>query len=142
MIPLHLFASFQWSLSSSRAVFILPPTFPHQPTAGTGGISHRLSPAWTWSQKELSVAVYAVLSSPDGIKNESCCHKQGTRSVWSVPQAPCAPLRCTWCRFLSHPSCGCQFFLLTACPPDPRHTLCSHSPCTCLYPHHALTLWS
>ena len=93
---------------------------PHQPTAGTEGISHRLSPAWTWSQKELSVAVYAVLSPPNGIKNESSCPKQGTRSLWSVPQVPCAPLSY---RFLCQPSCGCQFFLPTAGAPDLRHTL-------------------
>ena len=35
------------SLSSLQAVFILLQPSPHQPPAGTGGISHRLSPAWT-----------------------------------------------------------------------------------------------
>ena len=57
-IYLHLF---QWSLSSSWAVFIRLPPSPHQTPAGTGGISHKLSPAWTWSQRQPSVAVYVRL---------------------------------------------------------------------------------
>ena len=37
-------------------------------------------------------SVYSTVSPPDGIKNESCCPKQGMKSVWPVPQAPCVPL--------------------------------------------------
>ena len=55
---LHLL---QWSLPSSQTVLILLPPFPHQPPAGAGGISHRLIPAWTWSQRQPSVAVYVWL---------------------------------------------------------------------------------
>ena len=57
-IYLHLF---QWSLSSSQIVFILLPPFPHQPPTGAGGTSHRLIPAWTWSQIQPSAAVYVQL---------------------------------------------------------------------------------
>ena len=47
--------------------------FPHQPPAGTGGISHRLSPAWTWSQSSPTQQhICVALSPPDGIQNESC----------------------------------------------------------------------
>ena len=59
-------------------------------------------------------SICVAVSQPDGIKNESCCSKQGTRSVWPLPQASCAPLSC---RFLSQSGCGCQVFLLTAGPP-------------------------
>ena len=38
---------FSVSLSSLQAVLILLQPSPHQPPAGTGGISHRFSPAWT-----------------------------------------------------------------------------------------------
>ena len=43
-------------------------------------------------------SVCVAVSPSDGIKNESCCPKQGMRSVWPVPQASCIPLSC---RFLS-----------------------------------------
>ena len=34
---------------------------PHQPPAGTRGIFHGLSPAWTWSQRQPCAAVYVRL---------------------------------------------------------------------------------
>ena len=43
-------------------------------------------------------SICVAVSPSDGIKNESCCPKQGMRSVWTVPQASCIPLSC---RFLS-----------------------------------------
>ena len=130
--------SFQWSLSSITDIFhsAVPP-FPHQPPAGTGGISHRLSPVWTWSQRQPSAAVYVWLFHHlMGLKNESCCPKHGMRSVWPVPQASCVPLSC---RFLSQSGCGYWFFLLTAGPPDLRYPLCSCSHIH-LCPCDALTL--
>ena len=49
--------SFQWSLSSSKAVFILYPIFLIPATSRDRGISRRLSPACSWSQRKLSEAV-------------------------------------------------------------------------------------
>ena len=37
-------------------------------------------------------SVYSAVSQPHGIKNESFCPKQGMKSVWPIPQAPCVPL--------------------------------------------------
>ena len=108
--------SFSWSLSSSWAVFILLPPSPHQPLAVTRGISHRFSPAWTWSQRQPHPAAYMCGSfttwwDPKWV----LLPKQGKRSVWPVPQEQCTQLSC---RFLSQTNCGCRFFLQTASPPD------------------------
>ena len=99
-IYLHLF---QWSLSSSQAVFILLPPFPQQPPAGAGGISHRLSPAWTWSKRAQYSSICAALSLPDGIKNKACCSKLGTRSIWPISQEP---LSCLAAGFSPSPAVG------------------------------------
>ena len=99
MILMHLFASFQWSLSSSRAVFILLPTSSYQPSVGTGGISPQAQPCLDLESERAKCSnACAALSPPDEIKCESWCPKHGTRSIWPLPQVPCAPLNC---RFLS-----------------------------------------
>ena len=104
VIPLHFFASSQWSLSSSRAVFILLSVLPHTsllqglegfPTGSAlSGPGVRDSPAqqcmcgsfttW-WDQK------WVLLP------------KQGRRSVWFVSWGTIAPLSC---RFLFQPTWG------------------------------------
>ena len=65
---------------------------PNQPPAGTGGISQTQPCLDLESETAPCSRVYSAVSPPDGIKNESCCPKQGTRSVWPIPQAPCVPL--------------------------------------------------
>ena len=129
--------SFRWSLSPITDIFhsAIPP-FPHQPPAGTGGISHRQPCLDLESETAPCSSVCVAASPPDGIKNESCCPKQGMRSVWPVPQASCVPLSC---RFLSQSGCGYWFFLLTAGPPDLSYPLCSCSHIH-LCPCDALTL--
>ena len=93
----------------------------HQPPVRTGRISHRLSPAWTWSQRQPHAATYVQLFLYLMGSKMSCCPEQGTRSLWPVAQGPRAPFSS---RFLPQPSCGCQLFLLTVSPPDHGYPLC------------------
>ena len=85
---------FPWSLSSSQAVFILLPPSPHQPSAGTGRISHKLSPAWTRRQRQCE-----ILSLQDGIRSKmSLAAPSRVRGLFGLfPGEPCTPLSC---RFL------------------------------------------
>lgn len=66
---MHLFASFQYSLSSPQAVFILLSSLPQSP-AGTRDISPlarpRLGPEAETARRS---SIFEALSPPDGIKN-------------------------------------------------------------------------
>ena len=124
---------FPWSLSSSQAVFFLLPPSPHQPPAGTGRISHRLIPAWTQRQRQCE-----ILSPPDGIRSKmNLAAPSRARCLFGLfPGEPCTPLSC---RFLFQPSCGFQFFLLTASSPDLKHPLCSVTSAPLSHHHLILT---
>ena len=102
------------SLSSSQAVFTLLQSSPHPPPAGTGGISHRLSPAWTWSQRQPSAAVYVQLFHHLMGSKMSLVAPSSARGLFGLfPGEAGVPLSC---RVLPQPTCRCWFFLLTACP--------------------------
>ena len=114
---------FSLSLSSSRAVSILLSVLPHTSPYRNWRDFPQAQPCLDLKSETASHSSICVpLSPPDGIRNESCCPKQGPRSVWPVPQALCTPLNC---RFLSKPNYGCCLFLLTAGPPDLRYHLYS-----------------
>ena len=91
-------------------------------------------------------SVCAALSPPDGIKNETCCSKQGTRSVWPISQEPLSHLAAgsspsptvgadsSWWQ-PAHLTSSTLFFSVML-------AILSHSPHFMNpYPHHALTLW-
>ena len=116
---------------------------PHQPPAGTGGISHRLSPVWTWSQRQPCTTVYVWLFH----------HLMGSKMSLAPQAGQEVCLVCllgnhcpTWLQVSLLAHLGCWYFLLTASPPDLKYSLClvmsSHSLCY-MYPcpHHASTLW-
>lgn len=110
---------------------------PRQPPAGLGLFQPGLSPGWARGQRQPSIAVCVRLSYHlVGSEIESCCPKQGRRSLWPISQVPCAPLSH---RFLSQPSCGCQFFLLTAhLTSGIWYPLCSESSALWFH-HHVVT---
>ena len=114
VIPLHFFASFQWSLSSLQfsSCFL---SFPTPASCRDWRDFPQAQPCLDLESETApcSSICMAVLP-PDGIKNESCCLNLGMRSVWPIPQASCVPL-CFM--FLSQSGCGCQVFLLTAGAP-------------------------
>ena len=109
---------------------------PQQPSVGTGGISHRLSPAWNWSQRLLSKVVrdcwvYAWLFHHLMGWNMSLAAPSRARGLFDLFPRYHVPHSAAG---FSQPSCGCRFFLLTAGPPDLRHALApTHHEHACVY---------
>ena len=133
MIPLHLFESFPWICLHHRqfsSCFCLPhisllqelegfPTgsaLPGPEVINSPTQQHMCSSFTTWWDPKWVLLL-----------------KQGTKSVWPVPQAPRAPLSF---RFLSQPNCGCRFFLQTANPPDLMYPFCPATSSLLSHPPH------
>ena len=138
VIPLHFFASFQWNLSSLQAVFILLSVLSHTSLLQwlEGFLMGSALPGPGVRDSPVQQCICGCFTTWWD-QNESCCPKQGMRSVWPVPQVPCVPLMqislSIWLWVL--------VLLLTAGLPALRYPLCSHSPHICLCPRHGLTLW-
>ena len=116
-----------------------PAVYPssHQPPAGTRGIFHGLSPAWTWNQRQPHAAVYVWLFHHLMGSKMNLAAPSRARGLFGLFPRHHVPHLAAG---LSQSGCGCRVFLLTAGPPALRYPLCSHSPHVCLCPCHALSL--